>query len=254
MDAKFVVVTDVIDSSGYANFAAKRDQALERLARSQATIRYRHAITAWDEVQFLLERPTDLPEFFWQLITRFQPMQLRIGIGLGAVSVVEAVADGDRGINEVGFGPAFEAARTALEQLNNRGKQVSESNVLVSVHGSGIPAKYSKAAISAACNAILAPLSVLIRDISQNQWAVLQAWNEVNQSQTAAARALGVNVSTVSRSLNRANRLFLLWYHHARRQRRPAVLRHAPVNTLQQYRHLRRLNWPLDSHSKCLTC
>ena len=205
MNAKFVIIVDVINSGSRVDFAAERDQALERLTRSQPAIRYQHAITAWDEIQFLLEQAADLPEFFWQLTTRFQPLQLRIGIGLGAVSLVETIRDGTRGINEVGFGPAFEAARTALERLDHRGKRASESNVLVAVQGPGIPAKPSRAAIEAACNAILAPLSVLIQNISQNQWAVLQAWHEADQSQTEAANALGVNVSTVSRSLNRSN-------------------------------------------------
>ena len=205
MNAKFVIVADVINSGSRADFANDRDQALARLMHAQPNLRYQHAITAWDEVQFLLEQPTDLPDFFWQLIARFQPMQLRMGIGLGAVSIVDTIRDGTRGINEIGFGPAFESARASLNQLNHRNKQASESNVLVSVDNSVVPANYSSAAIDAACNAILAPLAVLIQNISPNQWAVLQAWNEADQSQTEAAQTLGVNVSTVSRSLNRSN-------------------------------------------------
>lgn len=205
MDAKFVVIADVIDSGSHTDFASQRDQALTRLAQAQPAVRYQHAITAWDEVQFLLDQPTELPDFFWQLITRFQPLQLRMGIGLGKVSMVETSGDADRGINEIGFGPAFEAARTSLELLEHRGKQASESNVFVSVNGPDSTAKLSKPAIAAVCNAILAPLSVLIHDISRNQWVVLKTWNEVDQSQTEAAGMLGVNVSTVSRSLNRSN-------------------------------------------------
>ena len=211
MDAKIVLLTDVIDSRKVPEFAPSRDRALNRLAQSRPAIAYRHAITAWDEIQFLLERPTDLPEFFWRLITCFQPLQLRIGIGIGPASMIaNTVMDGTaigsrRAINEVGFGPAFESAREALNIAASRAKQSSQRTIDVQAHELNTRLNLSDSAISALCNAILAPLSVLIQDISPKQWTVLQKWNEVDQSQSETAEALEVNVSTVSRSLNRSN-------------------------------------------------
>lgn len=204
MDGKLVLIIDVINSGRHTHFALERDRALARLDRAQTRPRYRHAITAWDEIQFLLDQPADLPEFYWQLVSQFQPLQLRMGIGLGEVSIAEAIGDGERGINEIGFGPAFEAARASLEQLSHRGKQVSESNVLVTVDHLPHHIALSSATIQASCNAILAPLAVLVQDISPKQWSVIAAWNALGRSQTETARTLGVNVSTVSRSLNRA--------------------------------------------------
>ena len=206
-----MLLADVIDSRKVPDFALLRDRALDRLAESGPVIEYQHAITAWDEIQFLLERPTDLPEFFWRLITGFQPLQLRIGIGIGPVSMIgsavmdSAVIDRRRAINEVGFGPAFEAARNALNRVTNRAKQSSQTRIHVQAQELNTRLNLSDSAISALCNAILAPLSVLIQEISAKQWTVLQKWKEFGQSQTDAAEALDVNVSTVSRSLNRSN-------------------------------------------------
>ncbi len=212
MNAKVVLLVDVIDSRSVSNFALQRDQALQRIAHSEPVIEYQYAITAWDEIQFLIERPTDLPAFFWRLITRFQPLSIRIGIGIGRISTFEnpmaqtaSTNHAPGPINQIAHGDAFTAARDALEATKDRNKKSSQSTVQAVTKMGNSTLPLSEDAVTALSNSILKPLSLLINEISANQWAVLRAWEEAAGSQTDAAETLGVNSSTISRSLNRAN-------------------------------------------------
>ena len=208
MNAKCVLTADVIRSRQTEDFIQHRDQALAAIREGRYGLResdlsqdFRVAVTAWDEFQLLLDDPSCMPQLYWRIIAAFAPLKLRIGIGFGPV--VPMVSD-ESPINEVGHGPAFEAARTALSGLTGNPKESSDS--LVKTHSIGLTEVYSDRACEALvsiCNAALAPVSVLANEITDSQWEVFRAWDAMG-SQTATADEMGVSVSTVSRSLSRS--------------------------------------------------
>ena len=208
MNAKCVITADVVGSRQADDFIEQRDHALKAVRQgryglrlSESTADFQMAVTAWDEFQLLLGDPACMPQLYWRLIAAFAPLKLRIGIGFGPV--FSTVSD-ESPINEVGHGPAFEAARAALSGLNDNAKESSESLVktqAIGVHG--VYSDQSSEGLVSICNATLAPVSVLANEITTSQWEVFRAWDAVG-SQTEAARELGVSVSTVSRGLSRS--------------------------------------------------
>ena len=225
MNAKCVLIADVIQSRDVADFANRRDRALQLFSETTAreteiqdlpedsSSYIQTAITAWDECQVLLHQPERIAAVCWQLTRAFAPMQLKIGIGIGAV---KADMNARRAINEAASGQAFESARLALQTIENAGKQ-SSSTAMHLIWSSDDQSRdiqgklgadsfsLTRNSIAHACNAALYPLSVFANDISDHQWQVINAWYGNRGSQTATAESLDVSVSTISRALQRAN-------------------------------------------------
>ena len=188
-----VVTADVVRSRSFPNFRAKRDAKLAPLSESHVArglIASPYAVTVWDEFQAILGAPHLFPRVILELRRAFFPMELRIAIGLGNVSEPKKSP-----INQFAGGEAFERARAAMERLKNN--RTSKYRVLTSVES-------GDRALDLATNTIYRLQDSLVGKISPKQWETM-SWFIRTGSQELAAKKLGVNVSTVSRTLRRAH-------------------------------------------------
>lgn len=192
--AKYAVVTaDVVRSRSFPNFRAKRDAKLAPLSKAHlagSLIVSPYAVTVWDEFQAILGAPHLFPRVIFDLRRAFFPMELRVAIGLGRVSEPQKSPT-----NQFAGGEAFERARVAMDRLKD-GK-TSKYRVLTSVES-------GDRVLDLATNTIYGLQDTLVVDVSLKQWETIN-WLIRTGSQELAAKKLGVNVSTVSRTLRRAH-------------------------------------------------
>jgi hypothetical protein len=188
-----VITADVVRSRSFANFRRKRDAKLAPLSRTHIAnglIVSPYAVTVWDEFQGILTSPHLFPGVIFELRRSFFPMELRIAVGIGKVSEPRKSP-----INRFAGGEAFERARAAMDRLkSNKG---SKYRVLTAVE-SGDPV------LDVSVNTIYRLQDTLVGDVSPKQWTTIN-WVIRTGSQEVAAKKLGVNVSTVSRTLRRAH-------------------------------------------------
>jgi hypothetical protein len=192
MNASFVIIGDVQDSRAVVDFPRHRNRVLARLSkthRAQGWVDSAYAVTAWDEFQALLIRPEKLPWMIWDIYRVFQPMALTIGVGGGAVERVPGRRRGP--INETATGEAFILARQALEAVATPRRGTGHARLAVSC---------PQAALSHALNAALRLVDVLVAEITETQWRVIDSYEELGR-QDRVADALDRNESTISRSL-----------------------------------------------------
>ena len=188
-----VVTADIVGSRQIHGFRKKRDERLHPLSARhlrEKLILSGYAVTAWDEFQAILRRPALLPRVILDLRRHFYPWQLRVAVGLGKVSEPHR-----RPVNVFAGGEAFERARQAADRLRDtRGSKfrsltaVESGNAIFDVIG----------------NTMYHLHDVLLQDISAKQWRAIMVQTSTG-SQEKTARELGVNVSTVSRTLRRAH-------------------------------------------------
>ena len=77
---------DIVDSRRIEDFRRKRDQKLRRISRlhiEKKLVLSEYAITAWDEFEGILSRPTDVPAVILDLRRHFHPFELWIAVGFG---------------------------------------------------------------------------------------------------------------------------------------------------------------------------
>jgi hypothetical protein len=185
-----VITADVVGSRRIASFRVKRDQRLARISRmhlAQKAILAPYTVTAWDEFQTILRRPEDLPRVILDLRRLFYPMQLRIAVGIGAVTEVRKAP-----INRYAAGEAFERARNAADRM----KRGSPKYRLLTGFESG------KEVFDAIANTIYRLQDALVERTTARQWATINAQIDTDR-QNATARRLDLDVSTVSRNLKR---------------------------------------------------
>ena len=112
-----VITADVMNSRDVPSFQQTRDLKPGTLsdlhAQSQFTVSP-YTVTAWDEFQVILRSPTDIADVAFDLCRLFNPMKLRIAIGIGNVIDAEL-----RPINHYAGGEAFERARLAADKLKD---------------------------------------------------------------------------------------------------------------------------------------
>jgi hypothetical protein len=188
-----VITADIVSSRQVKGFRKKRDEKLRPLSarhQREKLILSGYAVTAWDEFQVILQRPVFLPRVILDLRRHFYPLQLRIAVGLGKVSEPHR-----RPVNVFAGGEAFERARQAADHLRKgRGSKfrsltaIESGNTVFDVIG----------------NTIYHLHDTLLQGISQKQWQTI-AVQASTGSQEDTARKLGVNVSTISRTLRRAH-------------------------------------------------
>jgi hypothetical protein len=195
MNATIALIADVRSSRRHADFRARRDQALAHLSRrhlASGATDANYAITAWDEFQALLVRPAALPDVLWDIHLTFQPMTLRLGLGGGAV---ERDPDRLNPVNETATGPAFVAAREAINALSSPKRAAGAAMCEV---------RWPESPLEPALNAALKPVDVLISQITATQWRVIDAYERLGR-QDRVAEELSRNESTISRSLAAAH-------------------------------------------------
>ncbi len=185
-----VLIADVVGSRTRRNLRALLGQRLELASRAHLRgkfIRLPYAITAGDEFQTIVRSYARLPELIFDLRARLWPLRLRIGIGMGRVpGRLQAP------VNRMG-GEAFQRARTALEGIKKSGG--NKVRVLTAF-------ATRDAVFDSTANLIYALQDTLLRKITEKQWETIVVFRQKRRLQ-AAAQALGLDASTVSRNLKR---------------------------------------------------
>jgi hypothetical protein len=185
-----VITCDIVGSRHIEEFRRKRDQKLHHIAKlhmARKWILSEYAITAWDEFEGILSRPTNIPAVILDLRRHFYPFELWIGIGIGQVSEPHR-----KPVNVFAGGEAFERAREAINQLKAKR---SKTGILTSfVTGNET--------FSLIANTVYRLLDTLLQSISTKQWQTINVHMETNR-QDLTARKLRLNESTVSRNLRR---------------------------------------------------
>lgn len=185
-----VLIADVISSGARARLPALLHERLRRATRvhrGRKLTLLPYAVTAGDEFQTITARLEAIPWLLLDLRRRLQPLPLRIGIGLG-----EAAGRIRPPVNELD-GEAFRMARRALENLTKRGGR-------------------KRPALTAFCtrnpefdsivNLIYQLQDTLMHRMTEKQWKTFGARID-NRRMEDTARAMGLNISTVSRNLKR---------------------------------------------------
>src|SRR5260370_34817195 len=81
-----VITCDIVGSRHIEEFRRKRDQKLHHIAKlhmARKWILSDYAVTAWDEFEGILARPTNIPAVILGLRRNFHPFGVWIGIGIG---------------------------------------------------------------------------------------------------------------------------------------------------------------------------
>lgn len=190
-----VVIADVVGSSQFEGLRRRRDKALAELSRRHLAKRHvlgRYTVTAWDEFQNVLSAPWELPRVVWDLRLAFHPMELRIGVGLGAV---DELPGPETPINEVSSGEAFRLAREAVAVLEE-GSRKYRLRTLV---------RSGDRQLERAVNLIYMLADSLLAELSERQWETLRVYEQTGRQDRTAERLGLKSESTVSRNLQRAH-------------------------------------------------
>ena len=188
-----VITADVVRSRSFVGFLSKRDAILIPLSKSHVSeglIVSGYAVTVWDEFQAILAAPHLFPRVIFDLRRTFYPMELRIAIGLGKVSEPKKSP-----VNQFAGGEAFERARVAMDRLKS--SKIPKYRVLTAVES-------EDRVLNLATNTIYRLQDTLVSGVSAKQWEAIN-WVIRTGSQELTAKKLGVNVSTISRTLRRAH-------------------------------------------------
>jgi hypothetical protein len=189
--SRYAAITcDVVRSRQIEEFRRKRDQKLRRISRLHVEKKWilsEYAITAWDEFEGILSQPTNAPAVVMDLRRYFHPWELWIGIGIGQVSEPHR-----KPVNVFAGGEAFERAREAVNQVKAKS---SKTGVLTSfVTGNEM--------LDLIANTVYHLHDSLLQSISAKQWETINVRMETSD-QDLTAKKLGLDKSTVSRSLRR---------------------------------------------------
>lgn len=188
--ASAVLIADVMASSRRKDvraLLAKKLSAASKRHLDQRLIRLPYAVTAGDEFQTIARDLASLPALLLELRSLFQPLSLRVGIGIGRIA--------DRiqpPVNRLG-GEAFQFARRAIESVKN-GTLFRFDVLTAFVSG--------KKRFDNAINLIYGLHDTLVLQITPKQWAAIETFLGRPKLEPAARR-LQRDTSTVSRNLKR---------------------------------------------------
>src|SRR3984885_13764018 len=114
-----VLIADVVESRSHPHFRSSLNEKLRIASIAQLDdklIRVPYAVTAGDEFQTIALRVDSIPKLILDLRRRLQPLQLRIGIGIGAIQGPIRPP-----VNRIA-GQAFEFARAAINHIQKTRK------------------------------------------------------------------------------------------------------------------------------------
>src|ERR1700724_9482 len=184
------ITCDNVGSRQIEEFRRKRDQKLRRISKLHVERKWilsDYAVTAWDEFEGILARPTNIPAVILDLRRHFHPFELWIGIGIGQVTEPHR-----KPVNVFAGGEAFERAREAINQLKAKRSKTGILTSFVTVNET----------FNLIANTVYHLHDTLLQSISTKQWQTINVHMETNR-QDLTARKLRLNESTVSRNLRR---------------------------------------------------
>jgi len=187
-----VLIADVVSSTALAPaylraILTRKLRAISDVQMADGRIRLPYEVTAGDETQTLASDLEQVPTLIFELRRRFRPLALRIGIGIGEIPG-RIVAP----VNRL-TGEAFVFARQALNGVRN----AATHRFPVLTGFCSTDTRFDQIA-----SALYGLHDTLVQNISDKQWETINAYLEKRRVD-AAARALHVNISTVSRNLKR---------------------------------------------------
>jgi hypothetical protein len=185
-----VLIADVIGSSARRDLRAVLGRRLALASRAHIKgkfIRLPYSVTAGDEFQTIVTAYSRVPELIIDLRTRLRPLRLRMGIGFGVVP-----GRIQKPVNRLG-GEAFQFARKALQRI--KGSAGSKFDVLTGFQS-------RDKVFDSTANLIYALHDTLVLRITEKQWETIEVFRARRRLEDAA-KALGLDNSTVSRNLKR---------------------------------------------------
>ncbi len=195
-----VLLADVVSSRDVTAFRETRDRTLREVSAAHMKEGWTdgpYAVTAWDEFQGVIKRPSDAPHATWSLRRRFHPLRLRIGIGVGPI---ERGPLAQAPVNLDATGEAFVRAWAALEAVGRSKAHRCEPLT---------EARTGSERLDCVAGALLHLADLLTARIRETQWEEIAAVEKYGR-QTRAAAELGKDESTVSRALKHASYTHLL--------------------------------------------
>ena len=183
-----VLVADVVESRSRAHFRASLNEKLRITSIAQMgdkLVRIPYAVTAGDEFQTIAARVDSIPKLILDLRTRLHPLQLRIGIGIGAIQGPMRPP-----VNRIA-GQAFEFARAAINQIRETRKYPTLTAF-----------RSQRAEFDAIVNLVYGLHDTLMRQITAKQWETIATYLIKNRVDYTA-KALSIDISTASRNLKR---------------------------------------------------
>jgi hypothetical protein len=183
-----VLIADVVASRSRAHLRSPLNEKLRIASIAQMgdkLVRIPYAVTAGDEFQTIAARVDSIPRLILDLRRRLTPLQLRIGIGIGAIqgpmrSPVNRIA-----------GQAFEFARAAINEIRETRKYPTLTAF-----------RSHRAEFDEIANLVYGLHDTLLRKITAKQWESIATYlikNRVDHT----AKALSIDISTASRNLKR---------------------------------------------------
>ena len=183
-----VLIADVIESRSHSHLRSSLNEKLRIASIAQLDdklVRVPYAVTAGDEFQTIAPRVDSIPKLILDLRRRLQPLQLRIGIGIGSIQGPIRPP-----VNRIA-GQAFEFARAAINQI----KETRKYPTLTAFRS------YSSE-LDEIANLVYGLHDTLLRQISAKQWETIAIYLIKNRVDYTA-KALSVDISTASRNLKR---------------------------------------------------
>jgi hypothetical protein len=183
-----VLIADVVESRSHAHLRSSLNEKLLIASIAQLDdklIRLPYAVTAGDEFQTIAPRVDSIPKLILDLRRRMQPLQLRIGIGIGTIqgSIRPPV-------NRIA-GQAFEFARDAINQI----KETRKYPTLTAFRS-------YNSELDETANLVYGLHDTLLRQITSKQWETIAIYLIKNRVDYTA-KALSIDISTASRNLKR---------------------------------------------------
>jgi len=154
-----VLIADVVESRSHSHLRSSLNEKLRIASIAQLDdklVRVPYAVTAGDEFQTIARRLDSIPKLILDLRRRLQPLQLRIGIGIGSIQGPIRPP-----VNRIA-GQAFEFARAAINQIKGN-KEISDADLFRS---------YSSE-LDEIANLVYGLHDTLLRQISAKQWETI---------------------------------------------------------------------------------
>ena len=185
-----VLIADVIESRSRAHLRSSLHEKL-RIASiahmGDKLVRIPYAVTAGDEFQTVAARVDSIPKLILDLRRRLQPLQLRIGIGIGAI-----LGPMRPPVNRIA-GQAFEFARAAINEIKETRKYPTWTVF-----------RSHRAEFDEIANLVYGLHDTLLRQITAKQWGTIATYLVKNRVDLTA-KALSIDISTASRNLKRGH-------------------------------------------------
>jgi SatD family (SatD) len=181
-----VLIADVVASRSHLRSPLSEKLRTASLAQmADKLIRIPYAVTAGDEFQTIAARLDSIPKLILDLRRRLLPLQLRIGIGIGAIQGLIRPP-----VNLI-TGQSFEFARAAINEI----KETRKYPTLTAFRS-------HRAEFDEIANLVYGLHDTLLQQVTAKQWGTIATYLIKNRVDYTA-RALSIDISTASRNLKR---------------------------------------------------